>query len=162
MTEVRKKVAQRLAAVKKKLLATNPILHPPGKLPIAAMRYRPMLISGRQAKTKVNPGRLRRSTANGLRWTGGSGLRGLSPTGTKVVTISWGLGVREYGGGDLPYGSWVSQMQGTATGGGMRFQWDTKFRKWLAKILRTEILKVNKEFGLQGSDQIFFRKGINL
>ncbi len=162
MTDVRKHLAKRLSTMKRKLLATNPVLYPPGKLPIAAKRYKPMLITGKQSKVEVNPGRLRRSTANGVRWTGGSGLRGLSPTGTRKVIVSWGLDTREYGGGDLPYGAWVAKMPGTATGGGIRYQWDIMFRRWLSNYIKKQVEKTNHYYKLGGNDRLFFRKASKL
>lgn len=162
MSEVRRHMAKRLALIKKKLMSVNPVLYPPGKLPKAGFRYKPMLITGKEAKAKIDPGRLRRSTAVGIKWTGGTGLRGLSPTGTKKVSITWGLGIQELGGSHLPYGAWVAMKHGTATGGGARFQWHIKFRRWLAEVLRKEVLSINKTFKLEGNNRLFFRRAANL
>ena len=163
-SDVRKHIARQLALVKKKLQSVNPILYPPGKLPIAAHEYRPMLMSGKQAEGAIQPGRLRKATSYGMTWTGGSGLRGISPTGRKKSVITWGLGVKEFGyfGNYLPYGKWVAEKMGSATGGGVRFRWDKTFRNWLAKIIKTIIIKTNTKFKLEGNNRFFFRKGVAL
>ena len=156
LKDVRKAMGKALFQFKNDIMnpRNKPKLHPSNPVPIAAGQYHPIMFSGKRAKKTVPPGRLRRASGLGFRWKGGRGLVSLRKGTT--VQLKWGITQKEFSGAYLNYANYVARMSGTATGGGGRYRFQVRYRKFLQKNLTRLIREVNTKFNLKSDNGLYF------
>lgn len=141
----------------------RPKEHPSDPVPIAAKPYFAALTTSAQGARKrkgllkvkklVAPGRLRRAVATGFSY--GGWRASLSPNG---ITVKWGVPNAAFGGIYLNYAGYVAQMPGVATGGGTRYHWDRRMRKYLYQRLQQIVKKTNQRFRLTSATGVYLSK----
>ncbi len=161
---VQKAINKELRQLKQGLLSPrgSPREHPSNPVPKAGAAYRPVLKNRKKRKAKIAPGRLRRIAGMGFIYTTSTAQPTrfqTSPTKALMgfhrgapIKVFWGI--PQFPGNFINYAKWVARMAGGATGGGGRFNWDVRFRKWLKQRIRQITRSVNQSLKLTGREAL--------